>query len=113
MTSKAALAIHKHMPESHPTRDTIDDENPDALFIGEPGDYTYDAAILGLGGQYGSPSLVVYSYEKLLDCCKRLFDETEGVAEDAWGSACGWVDYSIASVSMSPGTPIIVREVVG
>ena len=94
-----------------PIRDTIEEENPGALFIGDPEEFTYDPAILGVGNQHGRMACVVYSYQKIVECCMELFQETEDLdEEELYSHAVEWVDFNIVCAYMGPGTPIIVHE---
>jgi len=74
--------------------------NPDALFIGNPGETQYDAAIVGIGHRCGQPDLVVYDYDKLVAVFVK-----EGMTED---EATEWMDYNVVGAWHGPQTPIIL-----
>jgi len=76
-------------------------DNPEALFIGKPGETRYDSAIIGIGRRCGQPSLIVYSYEKLVEAFMREDKLTHDEATE-------YIDFNIAGAWLGEHTPVLV-----
>ena len=59
-----------------------------------------DAAIIGVVERCGSPPLVCYDYDLLVQC---FVDE-----DTDWEGAVEWVDFNIVAAYVGPGTPMIL-----
>ena len=76
------------------------ERNPNALFIGDPGDTTFDEAIVGIGCRCGQPALLVYSYTKLVQVCAK-----QGASEE---EAAEYADFNIVGAWHGEHTPIVM-----
>lgn len=83
-------------------RELVKEENPEALFIGDKGDTRFDEAIMGIGRRCGQPTLVVYSYERIVEVLQK-----DGMDED---EAREYTDFNIAGAWMGEHTPLILDE---
>ena len=63
----------------------------------------FDTAILGHGGQFSKPSLLVYSQTKIIETLRFR----DGMTEE---EAIEFFDFNIAGAWMGEGTPIIVDD---
>ena len=59
-------------------REEIAELNPDALFIGDPGDTSFDEAIVGIGQRCGQPALIVYDADKIVEVREAGNDRRRG-----------------------------------
>lgn len=81
-------------------REEIAERNEEALFIGDPGDRTFDEAIVGIGSRCGQPDLLVYSYEKIIDVLvKQGMDREEAIE---------YADFNIVGAWLGDHTPIFM-----
>ena len=74
----------------------VEDENPEALFL-EPREFL-DQAIIGMSRQHGSPAILLYDPEKVV----------EGfMAANDWSyeTALEWADFNTFCAYVGPGTP--------
>lgn len=75
----------------------LDETNPEALRWND-----CDAAIVGIAERCGQPTLLVYDYEKLVQC---FVDQGA-----SWEEAMEWVGYNIAGAWVGPHTPLILHR---
>jgi hypothetical protein len=76
------------------TKDQIEEINPAALFID-----AMDEAIVGYAIQWGSPALVVYDAEKIIEILSKDMGYEEAVEYFSFNIECAYV---------GPGTPLIL-----
>lgn len=76
-------------------KDAISELNPAALFIDG-----MDEALMGCAAQWGSPTLAVYSAERIIEILARDMDYEEAVEFFAHNIECAYV---------GPGTPLILQ----
>jgi len=62
-----------------------------------------DSAIVGIGCQYGKPTLVVYDEEQII---KSLVDEHDMKLDEAWE----YYEFNIKQAYYGEGTPIIMQS---
>ena len=72
--------------------------NSGALFLDG-----FDDAIIGFGGQFTNPKLVVYSYQKIVKALMAQGMDAEGAAE--------YFSFNIEGAWMGRNTPLIVQEI--
>lgn len=63
-----------------------------------------DDAIVGVGGQWSKRTLVIYDYQKLIDCFMQQNSWTYEEAEE-------WVGFNVIQLWAGEGTPIIMESV--
>lgn len=81
-------------------REIIEELNPDALFIGDSDDTSFDEAIVGIGSRCGQPNLIVYDYEKVVQVfIKKGLNEEE---------AREFVEFNVAGAWVGEHTPILM-----
>ena len=80
--------------------ESLSEENPSSIVFDG-----FDSAIIGIGQQWGSPRVIAYSAEKIIDCLV-----SQGMDEDA---AREWFDFNVACISVGSGTPFILQEIPG
>ena len=76
------------------TREEIEDLNPAALFIDG-----MDEAIVGYAVQWGSPALVVYDAEKIIEILSKDMGYEEAVEHFSFNIECAY---------LGPGTPLML-----
>lgn len=82
-------------------REEIGELNPNALFIGEPDDTSFDSAIVGIGERCGQPALLVYSYDGIIAALVKQGMDEETAAE--------YADFNIVEAWHGEHTPLIMR----
>lgn len=82
-------------------REEIEEVNPDALFIGEAGDTSFDEAIVGIGERCGQPALIVYDADKIVEVLVK-----QGMTGD---EAREYASFNIYEAWLGPNTPIILH----
>lgn len=75
-------------------RSSMDDINPAAMFIDG-----MDEAIVGFAVQWGSPALVVYDAERIIEILSKDMSYEEAVEHFTFNIECAYV---------GPGTPLIL-----
>jgi hypothetical protein len=83
-------------------RQIILEYNEDAIIFEGP---ELDEAIIGIGQQHGSPSVLIYDYELLIQVFAKQF--AKEFTDDPYEAAVEWVDANVACLYAGPGTPII------
>ena len=79
--------------------DYLSEESPEAiLFDG------LDDALIGVASQWGQPTLVVYSYDKLVATVKYQ-------GPMSYEEAVEYVDFNVVGLWAGPGTPLILQTV--
>jgi hypothetical protein len=81
-------------------RAIVQERNPDALFIGEPGETRFDRAIVGIGERCGQPPLLVYDYELVVEVLVE-----GGMPQD---EAEEFADFNIVGAWMGENTPLFL-----
>ena len=89
-------------------REWIEEIAPEALLVGEPGDTSYDGAILGIAERCSQPPLIVYDRQKLVEIFARQF-AADG-SDDPLMDAEEWVSFNIDGAWMGPGTPLMLHR---
>ncbi len=97
-------------------RDRICEYNPEAIMFDD-----LDDAILGIGKQHGSNSVIVYSKEKCISVFfKKFVDEeknklnrdlTDEESSDLYLLAIEWFSYNVECAYVGENTPIFVEEI--
>jgi hypothetical protein len=95
-------------------RETLAQQNPDALLYPE----RYDAALLGMTLGFGTKSdtkpVAVYDHYRLLEILAAQFAENDArdgeEREDGepYDDAEEWIDYNMAGAYLGPDAPVIV-----
>lgn len=92
-------------------REKIAEYNPDALLIdGYKEIEDFDEAIIGIGGQHGSKSVVIYSKEACINILAKIFSQ-EDDCEDPYLDAIEYFDYNIGGAYVGENTPIFLEEI--
>jgi hypothetical protein len=77
--------------------DYLSDANPEAIrFDG------LDLAIMGVGQQWGSPTVLVYSGYKIIMCLRE-----QGMGED---ESLDWYTHNVMCLAVGLGTPFILDD---
>lgn len=82
-------------------RETLAEHHEDLLFLDPPSQF--DSAILGVATRCGSPPLVVYDTDKVLEALMA-----EGMSQD---DAEEWFSFNIEGAYMGPQTPMYLARV--
>lgn len=75
-------------------------QNPEALSVEE-----LDSALIGYGGQYPEPPVLIYDYDKCISEFIRRGMSCEQAIE--------WMDFNVAGVYLGKGTPMFIRTETG
>ena len=97
-------------------KELIAEYNEEAILFDE-----LDDAIIGVGQQWGSPTVVIYDREKCIDIFYNKFVEqdketlgrelTDDELSNAWSSAIEWFDYNVGSAYVGENTPIFLERI--
>lgn len=85
-------------------KEAIAEQNPEALFLGDRNDTTYDDALIGFVERAGHGAVACYDYEKCCDCLQRV--NPHWAREDA----IEWMDFNVASAYMGPNSPVFLHK---
>ena len=86
----------------------IDNYNAEALFADG-----LDAAIIGVGRQWGSDYVLVYDSDKCIEILEHKFakEDTELSQEDAYVQAVEWFSYNVECAYVGKNTPIFMSSI--
>ena len=97
-------------------REQIAEYNPEAVLFDD-----LDDAIIGVGQQWGSTTVAIYSREKCIDIFRNQFMEndrellgrelTDEELENAETSAIEWFDYNVGCAYVGENTPIFLEKI--
>jgi len=80
----------------------ISEINPDALLADG-----FDDAIIGIGNQHGTESLVIYDRTKCIDILAKKFSKNDHPYIDA----VEYFEYNVAGAYLGKGTPIFMDTI--
>jgi hypothetical protein len=91
--------------EKNEIKKTIEEYNPDALFIdGLDGDEdAFDDALIGIGNRCGLTGLAIYDSQKVIDILVEKYDLS-------YEDAVEWYDYNILGGYHGEYTPLFVDD---
>jgi hypothetical protein len=76
--------------------EALGEEHPEAVTFDD-----LDDAIVGIASQWSKPPLVVYDYEKIIECFMKMNDWSYEEAQE-------WTDFNVVQVWAGEGTPLIM-----
>ena len=82
----------------------MEDYNPDALYADG-----FEEAIIGVGGQYGSKTVVIYDKEKCIEILEKQFSQEKG-CEDPYLEAVDYFGYNTECAYVGENTPIFMQR---
>jgi hypothetical protein len=86
-------------------KEWIAEYNPDAILADG-----YEDAIIGIGGQHGSNTVVIYDREKCIEILANQFAQEED-CEDPWLEAADYFGYNTECAYVGENTPIFLQRV--
>jgi len=102
-------------PNKKSIRDMIVEYNPDAIIFDD-----LDDAIIGVGQQHGSQTVVIYDRQKCIDIFQEKFAEcgedqfdrelTEDEELDTMSSAIEWFEHNVECAYVGKNTPIFIEK---
>ncbi len=86
-------------------KDWVAEYNPDALFADG-----YEEAIIGIGGQHGSNTVVIYDRDKCIEILANQNAQEED-CEDPYLEAVDYFGYNTECAYVGENTPIFMHRV--
>ena len=86
-------------------KEWIAEYNPDALLADG-----YEDAIIGIGGQHGSNTVVIYDKDKCIEILADQFVQEDN-CEDPYLEAIDYFDYNTLCAYVGENTPIFMQRV--
>lgn len=96
-------------------RDQVAEYNPDSIIFDD-----LDEAIIGIGCQHGSKTVVIYDRQKCIDIFANNFMEekkkevkrelNDHEVYDAWNDAIEWFEYNVECAYVGENTPIFLER---
>ena len=86
-------------------KDWIAEYNPDALLADG-----FEDAIIGIGGQHGSNTVVIYDREKCIEILAKEFSEDTN-CEDPYLEAVDYFGYNTECAYVGKNTPIFMQRI--